>query len=279
MSKDAIWFLAIIVATSTGIGLWLARRRWLSRRRRELFRRPFPPEWRAILQQSLPLYRLLPERLHRQLHGLINIFIEEKRFEGCGGQVITDEIRVLIAAQACLLLLNRKTGIYPLLGSVVVYPHDYVAPREEAASGHAGEVRSGESWGHGTVVLSWNAVRHGIENLRDGQNVVFHEFAHQLDQESGAADGAPPLEQAAHYAAWAAELSVEYQVLREKAWRRKKSVLDHYGATNPAEFFAVLTETFFEKPHQLKRRHPGLYREMRAFYKVDPRRWHPARNG
>ena len=133
--------------------------------------------------------------------------------------------------------------------------------------------RLGESWDCGVVVLSWDSVLGGARNFEDGHNVAFHGFAHQLDQEDGAADGAPILESRSAYAAWARIFKQEYDALVAKTAKGRKSTLDRYGATNPAEFFAVATETFFEKPHQLKAKHPELFKELQYFYTVDPTNW------
>ena len=246
-------------------------------RRKRLFSSSFPDEWVAILEQNVPLYRLLPEPLRRELHGHINVFLGEKIFEGCGGLEMTDEIRVTIAAQACILLLNRSTKCYPRLISILVYPSTYVAKEvQRAGSAEVADVqvRLGESWQHGAVVLSWDSVMRGASDIKDGHNVVMHEFAHQLDQEDGAADGAPILEQRSQYVTWARVLSRDYEQLRKKARRGRRTVMHRYGASNPAEFFAVLTETLFEKPKQLKKKHPELYDEIKGFYKVDPLEWH-----
>jgi Mlc titration factor MtfA (ptsG expression regulator) len=134
-------------------------------------------------------------------------------------------------------------------------------------------VRLGESWGSGTVVLSWDHVKGGAMNFRDGHNVAIHEFAHQLDQEDGVSDGTPCLENRSAYSEWARVLSRDYETLRDKAGKGRKSVMDKYGATNPAEFFAVATETFFEKPRQLHKKHPDLYEELREYYRVNPLCW------
>lgn len=213
--------------------------------------------------------------MQEQLHDLIRIFISEKNFEGCGGLVLTDEIKVVIAAQACLLLLNRNGGCYPKLFSVLVYPSAYVTGSRSRIGADRGDssVRLGESWMHGAVVLAWDSVKSGALNFQDGHNVAMHEFAHQLDQEDGRGDGTPILEMRSAYSAWSRTLSEEYEQLRKKTLKRKKSVIDRYGATNPAEFFAVATETFFEKPAQLKKKHPELYQELEGFYKVDPIAW------
>ena len=168
---------------------------------------PLPEEWERILKQNVPLYSRLPDALRRQLQGLINIFLHEKRFEGCSGLEITDEIRVTVAAQACILLLNRKTDFYPRLSSILVYPGAYMAKEVwQTPAGFEVEeesVRLGESWESGTVVLAWDNIKHGAWDWKDGHNVVLHEFAHRLDQQNGTANGAPILAQRSRYVTWA----------------------------------------------------------------------------
>jgi Mlc titration factor MtfA (ptsG expression regulator) len=244
------------------------------RRRERLRSEPFPPEWEAILRRNVPCYARLIEADRRELQGHIKVFLAEKHFEGCGDLELTDEIRVTIAAQACLLLLHRETDYYPRLITILVYPHAYVAKSVEPIGGGVvleGETcRLGEAWTGGVVVLSWDDVRAGAGDIHDGHNVVLHEFAHQLDQEDGAADGAPILDRRSMYVAWARVLGSEYEQLRRDAERGRQSVLDDYGATNPAEFFAVATECFFEKPNQMKKKHPELYEELKEYYRQDP---------
>jgi Mlc titration factor MtfA (ptsG expression regulator) len=235
----------------------------------------FANDWISLIDKNIPLYKHLPQELKTQLHGLINVFLAEKKFVGCGGQEITDEVRVTIAAQACMLL-NRKTNFYPKLKTIYVYPHTYVAKGPMNNGGLVVEgksVRLGESWQNGPVVLTWDSVTGGARNIQDGRNVVFHEFAHQLDQEDGSADGAPILESRSCYRNWAAVLSTEYDKLQDKTRRRQRSVIRKYGATNPAEFFAVATEAFFEKPRQMHKKSPELYEELKSFYKTDPLSW------
>jgi len=211
------------------------------------------------------------------LHGHINVFLDEKRFEGCGGIEITDEIRVTIAALACMLLLNRKTLYYPRLQSILVYPHSYVGDDTSFIGGthvHESSFRSGESWASGAVVIAWKDVKEEIGEYTTGRNVVLHEFAHQLDQENGSfADGIPLLAQHKNYAGWARVMGDEFRRLKEKAVRNEEDVLDEYGAKNEAEFFAVATETFFELPEDLKKEHPALYDELKGCYMVDPAAW------
>jgi Mlc titration factor MtfA (ptsG expression regulator) len=259
--------------------------KWLRERRRaKIKEEPFPDAWREILHQRFPLYDQLTTSDQHTLQGLIQVFLAEKRFEGCGGLAITDEIRVTIAAQACLPLLHRKNDNYRGLKSVLVYPSTYFGSHaQQSAHGVVTEEKSarlGESWQMGVVVLSWDSVLGGAANPDDGQNVVIHEFAHQLDQQSGAADGAPVLaagasfaERSGRYDTWAKILSEEYETLQRRARKGRKTVLDKYGGTHPAEFFAVATECFFEKPDQLKKKHPELFKELKQYYQQDPTTW------
>ena len=253
------------------------------RRRRKIRQRKFPAEWINVLESNLGVYGQLPAADQRELQEHILVFLTEKRFEGCGGLEINDEIRVTIAAQACLLLLHREPAYYPTLRTILVYPSSYLAknPYDENSQAH----RLGESWQYGPVVLAWDSSRQGGRNACDGRNVVMHEFAHQLDQIDGVADGAPPLGQGENwdkrkpmYRSWALVFSREFEQLQNRAAKGKKTVIDHYGTTNPAEFFATATEAFFEKPRQLKKKRPELYEELRSYYKQDPVTWHGSRH-
>jgi MtfA peptidase len=244
------------------------------RRRDRIRSQPFSPAWLTTIQKNVPIFTGLPQADQRELQGHIQVFLAEKCFEGCGGLEMTDEIKVTIAAQACVLLLHRESDYYRRLISILVYPHAYVAKSIEPIGGGValeGETaRLGEAWKDGVVVLSWDDVRQGASDLHDGHNVVLHEFAHQLDQEDGSADGAPILERRSQYVTWARVLSAEYDQLRRNTEQGRTDVLDEYGATNPAEFFAVATECFFEKPVQLRRKHPQLYEELKGYYRQDP---------
>ena len=270
-------FVQLIIAV---IGLALAfligKRVYRRKKRKQLLAIPFPEDWKKIVQKNVPLYNRLPDSLREQLHGLVNVFTAEKKFEGCGGLEITDEIRVTIAAQASMLLLNRKAHYFPKLHTILVYPHTYAAKTvysNGTVTIDGQSVRLGESWQNGPVVLAWDSVTGGTSNIADAQNVVLHEFAHQLDQEDGAADGAPILEHRCSYVAWARVLSKEYEALQKKKKKHRRAVMSEYGATNPAEFFAVATETFFEKSKQMKKRHPELYDELKNYYKLNPVEW------
>lgn len=204
-----------------------------------------------------------------RLLAAVRAFLHDKNFEGCGGLELTDEIRITIAAQACLMVLNHPDSDYPRLDSILVYPSTYVARDEFDEE----DVRLGESWQGGFVVLAWDSVKRGVANFEDGQNLVVHEFAHQLDQEDGEGDGAPVLDTGSGYAVWSQVLAEDYERLKDQALKGRKSVMDHYGASHPAEFFAVASESFFEKPVQLCRKHPELFGELLKFYRIDPREW------
>ena len=256
---------------------WLGRRRLRQLRRRALRMAPFPDAWIEILLRNVPLYRRLPAALRQQLHGHVHVFLHEKTFEGCDGLVVGDEIRVTIAAQACLLLLNRAANYFPGFTTILVYPETFVVPTVESdglVETHDDEIRLGESWHRGPVVLSWGDIMRDAGHSGDGVNVVLHEFAHKLDEENDVMDGLPVLQDDSQYASWAEVLSREYELLAQVVAHGEEAVLDEYAATSAAEFFAVATETFFDKPLQLRAAHPLLYAELQRFYRVDPGSWY-----
>lgn len=257
---------------------WLAAEPWLQRRRRRAAGAgPFPAAWRAILRRRVPYYRRLPTHLQSQLRRHIQVFVAEKNFIGCQGQAIDDEVRVTIAAQACLLLLNQPAHYFRKVRDILVYPGAFVVERvRPAPSGVLQDERrvlAGESWSRGQVILSWQDVLEGAAVDDDGRNVVIHEFAHQLDQEKGYANGAPGLGGRERYARWAAVMGREYARLQSALALGLPSLLSAYGATEPAEFFAVASEAFFEQPGRLAEGHPELYAELAAFYRVDPQQF------
>jgi Mlc titration factor MtfA (ptsG expression regulator) len=269
----------ILILTAIGgpvLALFAIASLWRSFRRKKLLILPFPAAWESILQRTVALYQHLPQALKQQLQADIQLFLAEKHFEGAGGLEMSDEVRITIAAQACMLLLNRKDRNYPGLDSIVVYPGAYVAAKRVSLGTTYVEepsVRLGESWHRGTVVLAWDQVQRDAHYPASGHSVVLHEFAHQLDQENGRSDGVPLLENRSGYAAWARILSREYLRLQQDIQHHRKSLLDTYGATNPAEFFAVATEAFFTRPQQMQHREPELYAELKEYYKVDPAAW------
>lgn len=242
----------------------------------EIHHRPFPLEWRKILEKKWPIYGRLPENLRDQLEQLTLVFLERIEIRGVDGLEITDEIRVLTASQACLLLINQQTFFPAKLKSVVIRPSAYTAKTYDTVGGVQSEREIhvlGQSWESGLVVLSWDNTRTGAANAKDGRNLVLHEFAHQLDQADGQADGAPILGSPEQYKRWQSVCSRVFTDLQSKVNEGDKTLIDEYGATNPAEFFSVVTETFFEKPYYLKKKRPELYEIFTEYYQVDPLSW------
>lgn len=268
---------SLLLAVLAAAG-WVAWRipRW---RLGKVLARPMDDAQLATLARAVPVYGRMPAPLQQQLQGLVKQFLHQKKFVGCDGLEVTEEMRITIAAQACLLLLNRPSKVYPQLHTILVYPTAFMVPHREHDGGIVTEqkqTRLGESWGDGRVVLSWDHVVHGARDFTDGQNVVLHEFAHQLDSESGSNNGAPFLGHSSLYRNWSRVLKRNFDHLRWEAMYQQQGVMDHYGATSPAEFFAVATETFFEKPWQMAERHPELFEQFQGYYRVDPRQWQPA---
>jgi Mlc titration factor MtfA (ptsG expression regulator) len=239
-----------------------------------LMMQPFPGEWEAVVRRRVSYYHFLLNDQREDLKALIRIFLDEKPFEGCAGLEITDEIRLTISGFACVLLLGGQSDLYPKLRTILVYPHGYLAPhfhpQPDGTVSEGLQPRTGESWSFGNIVLSWSDILHDAANPEKGRNIVFHEFAHQLDAESGATEGVPVLPSNASYADWAQVLTSEYEALIHSMEKGRKSLLDEYGATSPAEFFAVATECFFLKGFELKSEHPKLYTQMKLYYRQDP---------
>jgi len=247
-------------------------------RQRRLLGRPLAATWLQLVAARQRLFVRLSPAEQQQLLDLIRLFLAEKQFHGCAGLAITEEVRVTIAAHACLLLLNRRTEVFPRLRHILVYPGAFVMRgeymNEDGIVSEFNEERLGESWHYGKVILSWDDVDYAAQHPEDGENVVLHEFAHQLDSESGSEDGVPLLRHNDPQQ-WAAVMQREYAALCRAVEQGQESVLDPYGAESPVEFFAVATETFFELPDLLDEWHPQLFSELQRYYCVDPRGWLP----
>ena len=271
----------LVIAASLGLILaLLGQPRLREYRQRRVAAKPFPDRWRKILQRRVPLVRRLPVDLQLQLKKHMQVFIAEKSFLGCGGLQVTEEMRVVIAAQACMLILNRATDYFANVRQILLYPSAFVVNRTTVdGAGVQQENRqalAGESWSQGQVILSWQDTLEGAAVPDDGRNVVIHEFAHQLDQENGVARGAPPptLGDTNHNARrWAQVFHAAYAQLQSEIRNGVEGLLNHYGAQDPAEFFAVVSEVFFEQPRALVQEFPALYQELSGYYKVDPAGW------
>ena len=222
--------------------------------------RPLPEGWLDILRRHVPFFARLEPELRREFLDMLKAFVLEKEFIGAKGMEITDEVRVVIGAAAVRLVLHLDLSYYDRLTEIVVYPFDYTHDGDSAIFGEA------HTWG--TVVLSWPTVLAGLENPRDGHDTALHEFAHVLDIADGSFDGAPRLRASGDYRPWAEILGAHYTRLMESQ-KPERDVLRSYGATNPAEFFAVATEAFFEKSRQMKRDIPELYEQLLRFYGFD----------
>jgi Mlc titration factor MtfA (ptsG expression regulator) len=231
-----------------------------------------PEAWTRILN-GIPHIAALPAKDRHRLGSMVKRFLERVRVEGCNGLEVTDHMRLTIAAEACLLALNLPPGCFGPLRSVLVYPTAFV-PRQFSWVRESGLEPPhgvlGESWHDGTVILAWDDVVRGLETPTDGQNVVLHEFAHQLDSAGGKANGVPPLGSTHRYAAWTQMLERNFARFTREMRDGRPSVLDPYGATNQAEFFAVATEAFFERPRELRRQYPELFAELQRYYRQDP---------
>ncbi len=267
----------VLIAVGCIIAIIFGYPAWVEWQRNRLKRRSHSLQQQATLEHSLPMYEQLTIAERTRLQGHIQVFLAEKQFIGCRGLQVTAEMKVVVAAIASLLLLNERGKYFPRLRSILIYPDAYVVRETVAVGGGIVEERQtarlGESWVADQVVLSWGQIQHDLTHWQDGQNVILHEFAHQLDQEDGKAEGVPILRRNADYGAWAAVMAADYQQLCDRTAKGEKTVMNPYGATNPAEFFAVATETFFEKPQQFLTHYPGLYEQLRQYYQLNPVAW------
>lgn len=250
---------------------------WLTeRRRRHILETPFPDTWEDILEENVAAYELLDDDEQKRLRDLVQVFIAEKNWEGCGGLELDDEMRVTIAGAGCLLLLGRNHDLFSEVESILVYPSAVMMP-EGPRSHFDSELRVveddkpvlGVAVRGGAVVLAWDSALRGARDSKDGHNVVIHELAHKIDFLDGSADGTPMLETHAERRAWAEAFQPAYLAHKERAEHGKKSFLDDYAITNEAEYFAVATEAFFEKPRALRRQLPEVYEQLAGFYNVD----------
>ena len=269
-------FPTFLILVLVAIAKWFVYKKIRRHTQRKIYSQSLPVEWESILKQNVSHYPHIPEKYRLCFHGLINLFLNEKAFIGCDGQAITDEVRLTIAGNVCLLLLNQNKDSFPGFTSILVYPNTYIV-KETSYDGlvetQHNSVRAGESWQRGQVVLSWSDVIKGVNHTTDGHNVVIHEFAHKLDEENSIMDGLPVLRQSTDYKEWSEILNTEYQSLIKRVTYDSNSVLDEYGTHSPPEFFAVATESFFEKSKQMKQQLPKLYGQLSQYYGLDPDNW------
>jgi len=237
-----------------------------------------PPLWEHALGHAAVLHRL--DRNQRlRLRQLAGHFMRIKTVGGAQGLYVNDEMRVFIAAQACLLILELDFGYFDGWHEVIVYPGSFLVAREEYdEAGVVHQYRhalNGEAWGRGPVILSWQDIRPGVQPHGPGSNVILHEFAHKLDLLNGAANGMPPLHSGMSRPAWTRALSTAYRDLCDKVDHGRHTDIDPYACESPAEFFAVFTENFFERPELLQEMYPAVYQQFALFYRQDPVRKAP----
>ncbi len=265
-------FLILMLVAAGAFGIWYRSRQ---RARADLFTAELSDHQRAIVAEQVPLTRKLPPDLRRKLEGKINAFVNQIDFIGCNGLKVTEEMRLSIAAQACLLVVNSDAW-YDTLRTILIYP-DAFKSRQAEHNGYVvterETVRTGESWARGPVVLSWAHARQGAINDRDGHNVVFHEFAHQIDNLSGDTDGVPILDGNQNFADWERAFVTAYENHVQHVQAGRKTVFDAYGAEGPEEFFAVAVEAFFEKSAVLKRKEPAFYEQLAMLFRLEPSSW------
>ncbi len=250
---------------------------WLkNRRRRKILAEPFPSAWLATLQDHVGHYAVLGDAERRKLLGAVQILLAEKEWEGCRGLELVDEMRVTIAALAAILILGFDDFYFDNVQTILVYPEEYVARQQHSIGGAVMEEdseRLGEAQYRGPVILSWKEIHENAHLPGYGTNLVFHEFAHQLDMLNGAFDGTPNLPTSELAQRWAKIMDVEYRRLQRAESRHRRTLLDPYGATDPAEFFAVTTECFFDAPQAMRDEYPALYELFRDYYRQDPAQW------
>lgn len=253
---------------------YIQQRQW----RKKYQKKMLGSQQKEILLRCMPIYKNMTDSDREKLERHIVWFLNEKRFIGCEGLKLTPAMKLIVAADACVLVLNKPWPLYKNVKEILLYPSAYYAPQTTRDGAglvsYHNTVRLGESWPGGTLVLSWHDVLEGNRLPSDGHNLVFHEFAHQLDQETGKTTGTPLLKTANDYKEWGRVFSRAFSQLKSHVAYSMPHVIHSYGATNEAEFFAVLTETFLEKPAELRRHDPEIYSLLVSYYQFDPITWH-----
>ncbi len=245
---------------------------WRRRKRKKILAEPWPESWSLHLNRNVRLSWHLSEQENHSLQRIVKIMVAEKHWEGCEGLELTEEMKVTIAAQAGMMLLGVDDFYFDNVKTILVYPKAF---RRQTGSGWVMDEthRAGEAWQGGPIILSWRDTLRGGRNEDDGQNLVVHEFAHALDGLDGEMGGNLMFDDPADSKRWSEIVEREYAELVKAKERGRRTLLDHYGATNPAEFFAVSSETFFEQPFELVDEHPELFKMLEKYFRVDPRNW------
>lgn len=265
-------FFAFIALAAAALGV----RHWSKRQRRQqLLASTLTEEERAIVDRHVTLMTRLPADIREKLEGKMALFLDQVRFYGNNGLEVTQDMRLSIAAQACLLVVNNDQW-YRSLRTILIYPSAFKSKRLNQSGFVVTEreiARTGESWHLGPVILSWAHSERGAMNDHDGHNVVLHEFAHQIDDLSGRANGVPLLGKNQSFAEWERVFLKAYDEHVSAVEHGRKTLIDPYGAEGHEEFFAVSVEMFFERPRALQRDVPSVYRELSKLFRLDPASW------
>lgn len=230
----------------------------------------------SILKEKFHPYLFLTDIEKKELHRKIMFFLYTKNISAVGDLVITDEMKLLVAAEACLLIVNKNSEVFPGLTNIYLMEDTFIK-KDNAVNPNTGLLsdvpKLGEAFKRGPIVLSWTAVQDGLQNPNGRNNVVYHEFSHNLDQQDGTFDGTPPLGPMGNYQRWSQVMGSEFFTLKNALQTHHSSDIDAYGATNEAEFFAVLTEYYFNRPRMLQEKHPQIYEIYDEYFKLNPLRW------
>ncbi len=265
-------FFVILLSIAGAIAWYIWSRR---QAREQLLATPLSDHQRQIIQRQVPILRRLPPELKGKLDGKVNLFLDQVSFVGCDGLEVTEDMELSIAAQACLLIINSDLW-YDNLTTVLIYPNAFKS-RQQRHSGFVVMekeiVRTGESWDRGPVILSWAHSKQGAQNDHDGHNVVFHEFAHQIDDLSGGTNGVPVLSKGQSFVEWERVFLSAYEAHVQAVEAGRHTVIDPYGATGHEEFFAVSVEVFFERPKDLQHADPEVYEQLSQLFNLNPAAW------
>ena len=248
-----------------------------NRRRKKILASPWPDSWSLHLQRNVRLTWEMSESEMEALQKRVKIFVAEKHWEGCEGLGLTEEVKVTIAGQACLMLLGVTDYYFDNVKSILVYPKAFHRQTSDGVNEGQSQHRAGEAWQGGPIILSWKDSLRGGRDEDDGQNVVIHEFAHALDGLDGEMGGSVMFVHTESSQAWKRVVDEEFAELCHAKEAGRRTLLDHYGATNRAEFFAVATETFFEQPRELSQEHETLFGLLKKYYRLDPIPWQRTR--
>ena len=269
--------LWIILGIALLIAAFLLYRRISKQRKREgLLASPLAPDQRATVERLVPLVRRLPQQTRRALEGKMALFLDQITFRGQNGLEVSEDMKLSIAAQACLLVVNSPVW-YDTLRNVLIYPSAFLTHRDTHDGYFVHENRHatlGESWARGPVILSWDHALQGGLDAEDGHNVVIHEFAHQLDGLSGHTNGIPLLRKGQAYAGWERAMLDAFEDQVQRVENGHPTLIDPYGASNHQEFFAEAIVTFFERPRAMRDQMPALYDQLAKLLALDPAQWH-----